>query len=139
MALTDYFTTENSVVTVNGRQITDFGQAETPISEGYIDPKRTMVRGMGGSATKLERKNNGFRVTLNLMPGSADSAFLHGLFQSGASVSYTRSQIGALDGVVASEGMVTTEGDITRGGGASVSDDTYTLEFNVYGNMRGGL
>lgn len=139
MALTEYFTTENTVVTVNGRQITDFGQAENPISEGYIDPKCTMVRGMGGSATKLKRKNNGFRVTLNLMPGSADSAFLHGLFQSGATVSYTRSQIGALDGVVASEGAVITEGDITRGGGSSVSDDTYTLEFNVYANMRGGL
>ena len=138
MAVTLAFTTENTVVTVNGRQITDWGNSESPISEAQIDQKRTLVRGLGGNATVLERKNPGKRVTLSVRAGSPDSAFLQGLFLGGTAVTYTRTQIGSIETAVGTEGVVTTIGDKNRGGADSVSDDTYTIEFNAWDEMAGG-
>lgn len=138
MALSTAFTTENTVVTVNGRMISDWGTEDTPINEENIDPKRVLVRGLGGSAAVLERKNAGKRVTLNLMVGSADSAFMQGLFLSGATITYTRSQIGAIDGCVCSEGVIVTENPVSRGGASSQGSDTYVMEFNVSASSRGG-
>lgn len=138
MALTTAFTTENTVVTVNGRIISDWGQAEPPITEEPIDPKRTLIRGIGGNAVVLERKNNGKRVTLHLLPGSADSAFLMGLHNSGATVTYTRSHITAIDGTVCSEGVIINEPQAGRGGAGQIGDDTFVMEFNVNASSRGG-
>lgn len=138
MAISLGFTVENTVVTVNGRQITDWGNADTPIQEAQIDQKRTLVRGMGGNATVLERKNPGKRVTLSVRAGSPDSAFLQGLFLSGAVCTYTRTQIGTLENAVGTEGVLTTIGDKARGGTESVSDDSYTFEFNTWDELAGG-
>lgn len=138
MALTTAFTTENTVVTVNGRIISDWGQTEPPITEEPIDPKRTLIRGIGGNAVVLERKNNGKRVTLHLLPGSADSAFLMGLHNSGATITYTRSHITAIDGTVCSEGVIINEPQAGRGGAGQIGDDTFVMEFNVNASSRGG-
>ena len=138
MAVTLAFTTENTVVTVNGRQITDWGNSDSPISEAQIDQKRTLVRGLGGNATVLERKNPGKRVTLSVRAGSPDSAFLQGLFLGGTAVTYTRTQISSIETAVGTEGVVVTIGDNNRGGAESVSDDSYTIEFNAWDETAGG-
>ena len=75
MALTKAFTIENTVVTVNGRSISDWGMTDPAYSDEPIDNKRNLLRGLGGNAVVLERSNPGRRATLNLRPGSADSAF----------------------------------------------------------------
>ena len=138
MSLSKAFTTENTAVTVNGRLITDFGTAEQPITEEFINPKRTLVQGVGGNAVVLERKKHGLRLTLSLMAGSPDSAFMHGLYMTGGTVTYGRMQVGSADLVGATEGVVVNESAITRGGASSISDDVYVIEFNSCTSMRGG-
>lgn len=131
-------TTENTVVTINGRIMEDWGEAENPVTEEPIDPKSTLRRGMGGNAVRLDRINPGRRVTLNLNPGGADAAYMQGLLNSKANVSYTRTTIGTLEQTVGTEGVIVNDAAINRAGGASISDDTFIMEFNVFTTLRGG-
>lgn len=133
-----HITTENTVVTVNGREITDWGEAENPITEEPIDQKSTIRRGMGGNAVRLDRINPGRRVTLNLNPGGPDAAYMQGLLNSNANITYTRTVIGTLENAVGSEGAIINDGNIERAGGASISDDVFIMEFNAFTTQRGG-
>lgn len=138
MATSVSFTTANTVVVVNGRRITDWGDTDNPIIEEPIDAKRTLKRCVGGNAYVLERINPGRRVTLSLNPASADSAFLHGLYLSGAVISYARSQIGSLEKTLGNQGVIINEESINRGGVTAVSDNQFVIEFNDWTSMRGG-
>ncbi|WP_033471029.1 hypothetical protein [Bordetella bronchiseptica] len=137
MALVN-ITTENTVVTVNGREITDWGEAESPVTEEPIDAKTTIRRGMGGNAARLDRINPGRRVTLTLNPGGADSAYMQGLFNSNANITYTRTVIGTLENSVGSEGAIVNDGAVNRAGGTSISDDVFIMEFNAFTGLKGG-
>lgn len=131
-------TTENTVITVNGREITDWGEAESPVTEEPIDPSSTLRRGMGGSAVRLDRMNPGRRVTLSLNPGGADAAYMQGLLSSRANITYTRTVIGTLENAVGTEGVIVNDGAINRAGGTSISDDVFIMEFNGFTTARGG-
>lgn len=133
-----HITTENTVVTVNGREITDWGEAENPISEAPIDQKSNLRRGMGGNAVRLDRINPGRRVTLRLNPGGADSAYMQALFNSKANITYSYVVIGTLESSFGSEGAIVNDDERGRGGGASITDDVFIMEFNVFTTQRGG-
>lgn len=137
MALVN-ITTENTVITINGREITDWGEAENPVNEEPIDPSSTLRRGMGGNAVRLDRINPGRRVTISLNPGGADSAYMQGLFGSNANITYTRTVIGTLENAVGAEGVIVNDGAIGRAGGASITDDVFIMEFNSFTTLRGG-
>ncbi|RIY41949.1 hypothetical protein [Neopusillimonas maritima] len=137
MALVN-ITTENTVITVNGRQIQDWGEAENPVTEEPIDQKTTIRRGMGGNAARLDRINPGRRVTLNLNPGGADAAYMQGLFNSNANITYSRTVIGTLENAVGAEGAIVNDATIGRAGGTSISDDVFIMEFNSFTTLRGG-
>lgn len=137
MALVN-ITTENTVITVNGRILNDWGEAESPVVEEPIDPSSTIRRGMGGNAVRLDRINPGRRVTLNLNPGGADAAYMQALFGSNANITYTRTVIGTLENAIGSEGAIVNDGNIERAGGASISDDVFIMEFNSFTTLRGG-
>lgn len=135
MALNN-FSTANSVVTVNGREITDWGETATPYTDEPIDPRSTLRRGQGGNAVRLDRINPGRRVTLHLNPGSPDSAYMQGLFNSNANIELTYTQIGTLDAAVGAEGVIVN--DATRGrAGTTISDDQFIIEFNAWTAQRG--
>nr|DAI76098.1 MAG TPA: Protein of unknown function (DUF3277) [Caudoviricetes sp.] len=138
MAITRAFTIENTVITVNGRIISDWGGADPAYQDEPIDPKRVLMRGLGGNATVLERSNPGRRVTLNLKPGSADSSFLQGLYNSGSVITLTQTQVGAIDGAIGTEGVMTQEQTKTRAGASTISDDVFVFEFNKWESSRGG-
>lgn len=131
------FSIENGVHVVNGRQITDFGETATPVTHAPIDPKRGLRRGMGGNGCRTERKNPGRTLTLNMNPGGADSAYLQGLFNSGANITYAFTQLGTLEGVVATEGVFVNDGQTGRSG-TTITDDQYIIEFNVWNESKGG-
>ncbi len=135
MALNN-FSTVNSVVTVNGRIIQDWGETATPYVDEPIDPRSTLRRGQGGNAVRLDRINPGRRVTLNLNPGSADAAYLQGLFNSGANIELTFTQIGTLDAAVGAEGVMVNDGQRGRAG-TTISDDVFIIEFNSWTATRG--
>lgn len=133
-----HITTENTVVTVNGRQITDWGEAESPVNEEPIDASSTIRRGMGGNAVRLDRLNPGRRVTLSLNPGGADAMYMQSLYGSNANITYTRTVIGTLENAVGAEGAIVNDGAIGRAGGSSITDDVFIMEFNSFTTLRGG-
>lgn len=126
------------VFTVNGRQLTDWGQAEQPYTDEAIDPSQTLVRGQGGNAVVLSRLNPGRRVTVYLNPGSPDSAYMQGLFNSRAIITVSKQQIGTLEVAAGSEGVITNDGSVGRAGTSSFSDDQYIMEFNSWTASKGG-
>lgn len=131
------FSTVNSVVTVNGRVIQDWGENATPYTDEPIDARSTLRRGQGGNAVRLDRINPGRRVTLYLNPGSPDSAYLQGLYNSNANIELTFTQIGTLDAAVGLEGVMVNDGGRGRAG-TTISDDQFIIEFNVFSATRGG-
>jgi hypothetical protein len=136
MALSNYSTDLNTV-NINGRVLTDWGNADPAITEGPIDPKRALRRGQGGGAAKLGRINPGRTVTLNFNPGSADSAYMQALYNSGATIKYGRTQIGTLEAVLGTEGVIVNDGQTGRAG-QNITDDQYIIEFNKWTETKGG-
>jgi len=131
------FSTAGSVLTVNGRVISDWGDTATPYTDEPIDQTTQIRRGQGGNATRLDRINPGRRVTIYLNPGSPDSAYMQGLYNSRANIELTWTQIGTLDTAVGAEGAIVNDG--TRGrAGTTISDDQFIMEFNSWTATRGG-
>lgn len=134
MALNN-FSTDGSVVVINGRQITDWGDTDPPFSDEPIDPKSALRRGLGGNAVRLDRINPGRRFTLNLNPGSPDSSFMQGLFLSNANITMSYTQIGTLEVGVGAEGVIVNDG--TRGrGGQTITDNQFIIEFNSWDSSK---
>ena len=131
------FSTDLTVVTLNGRQLTDWGENATPYTDEPIDPSSALRRGQGGNAVRLDRKNPGRRVNLYLNPGSPDSAYVQGLFNSNANCTLSFTQIGTLENAIGTEGVIVN--DAARGrGGMTISDDQFIIEFNGWTGLRGG-
>lgn len=130
------FSTELAVVTISGRIIQDWGDTATPYTDDPIDPKSQLRRGQGGSAIRLDRINPGRRVTINLNPGSPDSAFMQGLFNSNANITLSYTQIGTLETAVGTEGVIVNDGQRGRAG-STITDDQFIIEFNVWEAQRG--
>jgi hypothetical protein len=128
--------TDLSVVTVNGRQITDWGETDPPYTDAPIDPSSALRRGLGGNAIRLDRINPGRTVNLYINPGSADSAYLQGLFNSKANITLTFTQIGTLETAVGTEGVMTNDGERGRTG-MTITDDQFIMEFNAWTGLRG--
>ncbi|WP_448693594.1 hypothetical protein [Pseudomonas rhizophila] len=125
------FSTELCVVTINGRQIQDWGETATPYTDAPIDPKTQLRRGQGGNAIRLDRINPGREVNVFLNPGSADSAYVKGLFNSKANITLTYAQIGTLEVALGSEGVIVNNGQRGRGG-PTITDDQFTMQFNIW-------
>lgn len=123
------FSTDQFVVTVNGREITDWGDANPPYTEEPIDPAGVLRRGLGGSAIRLDRINPGIRSVLNINPGSADASYMRGLMNSKANITLTRTQIGTAEIAAFTEGVIVNRGSKGRGG-MTITDDQFTIEFN---------
>lgn len=132
------FSNDNTVVTVNGRQLTDWGMAEQPYTDEPIDPSSTLLRAQGGNAVRLDRANPGRRVNVYLNPGSADSAYMQGLFNSRANITLSFQQIGTLETALGAEGVIVNDGSRGRAGTTSITDDQFIMEFNSWTASRGG-
>lgn len=130
------FSTDLFVVTVNGRQIQDWGETATPFTDAPIDARSQLRRGQGGNAVRLDRINPGREVNIYLNPGSPDSAYMQGLFNSNANVTVTLTQIGTLETALGSEGVIVNDGQRGRGG-STITDDQFTMQFNIWEATRG--
>lgn len=135
MSLGNY-ATDLFAFNVNGREINDWGENATPYNDEPIDPRSVLRRGQGGNATLLSRINPGRRVTINLNPGSADSAYMKALMNSGAVISCGYTQVGTLEGAVGTEGTIVNDGPTGRAG-TTITDDVYIIEFNVWSATKG--
>lgn len=135
MALNNY-STDLFTLDINGREINDWGETATPYNEEPIDPRSVLRRGQGGNAVKLDRINPGRRITIALNPGSPDSAYMQGLFNSGAVITASKTQIGTLETAAGSEGTIVNDGAVGRAG-TTITDDVYIIEFNAWTGLKG--
>lgn len=136
MAL-ENFSTDKTVITVNGRLMSDWGESDPPYKDSPIDPSTKLQRGFGGSGVRFDRINPGRRVVLSFNPGTPDSAYMQALLNSRANITLSKTIVGTLEAAIGTEGVITINGDANRGG-ANISDDVYTLEFNGWSEMKGG-
>ena len=125
------------VTTINGRIMTDWGQAPTPFTDSPIDPRRSLIRGQGGNAITTSRSNPGRTVEVLFMPGGPDSAYMQGLFNSGAIIELSREQVGTLESAIGIEGVIVNDAPVGRGG-TTITDDGFTIEFNIWDGLKGG-
>jgi len=130
------FSNDLTVVTINGRQIQDWGETATPFTDAPIDPRSQLRRGQGGNAVRLDRQNPGREVNIYLNPGSSDSAYVQGLLNSNANITLTYTQIGTLETALGSEGVLVNDGQRGRAG-SSITDDQFTMQFNIWEATRG--
>ena len=137
MALNN-FGPDSAVLTINGRLIEEWGETASPYSDAPIDPKVQLRRGQGGRAIRLNRKNPGRSVNIYLNPGSQDSAYMQGLFNSNAGITLSWTVIGTLEAAIGTEGVITNDAAMNRAG-TTVSDDQFTMEFNAWTASKGQL
>ncbi|PPS62635.1 hypothetical protein [Pseudomonas sp. BRM28] len=130
------FSNDLTVVTINGRQIQDWGDTATPYTDAPIDPRSQLRRGQGGNAVRLDRQNPGREVNVYLNPGSSDSAYVQGLLNSKANITLTFTQIGTLETALGSEGVIVNDGQRGRAG-STITDDQFTMQFNIWEATRG--
>lgn len=130
------FSNDLTVVTINGRQIQDWGDTATPYTDAPIDPRSQLRRGQGGNAVRLDRQNPGREVNVYLNPGSSDSAYVQGLLNSNANITLTFTQIGTLENALGSEGVIVNDGQRGRAG-STITDDQFTMQFNIWEATRG--
>lgn len=130
------FSNDLTVVTINGRQIQDWGETATPYTDAPIDPRSQLRRGQGGNAVRLDRQNPGREVNVYLNPGSSDSAYVQGLLNSNANITLTFTQIGTLETALGSEGVIVNDGQRGRAG-STITDDQFTIQFNIWEATRG--
>lgn len=130
------FSNDLTVVTINGRQIQDWGETATPYTDAPIDAATQLRRGQGGNACRLDRQNPGREVNIYLNPGSSDSAYVQGLLNSNANITLTYTQIGTLETALGSEGVIVNDGQRGRAG-STITDDQFTMQFNIWEATRG--
>jgi hypothetical protein len=131
------FGPDSSVLTINGRLITDFGETASPFTDSPIDAKTILRRGQGGKAVRLNRINPGRSASVYLNPGSPNSAYLQGLFNSSANITVSWTQIGTLEAAIGTEGVIVNDAAMNRAG-STISDDQFDFEFNVWNASKGG-
>jgi hypothetical protein len=130
------FSNDLTVVTINGRQIQDWGETATPYTDAPIDLRSQLRRGQGGNAVRLDRQNPGREVNIYLNPGSSDSAYVQGLLNSNANITLTFTQIGTLETALGSEGVIVNDGQRGRAG-STITDDQFTMHFNIWEATKG--
>jgi hypothetical protein len=137
MALAN-FSPNNTVIEINGREITEWGTTATPYTDAQIDQQSQLIRGQAGRAIRNDRDNPGRTVEIFVMPGSADSAYLQGLSNSRADITISKTIIGTGEIAVGTEGVLTNNGQAGRAG-STISDDQYSFEFNLWNDLRGSI
>lgn len=126
MALTNYGP-EGVNLTINGIPIEELGTTDPPITVADVENPTEIKRGLGGSSVRMDRVTRAKRLTVNVMPGSAESRQLIALIKSGADISFALTVNGTNEKEAGFDGVPEQRGDRTRGGGSEPSDDQFVF------------
>ncbi|AUS00781.1 hypothetical protein NVP1278O_46 [Vibrio phage 1.278.O._10N.286.54.E8] len=132
------FSPSNTDFRINGYELTFWGQAAQPLLIEPIDAMGTLIRGQARGSVRLDNDNHGWRITVNLLPGSPDSGFLNSARISKENLSFSHTVISTLEVAAGSEGMITNIGQIGRSGNSAVTDDQFIMEFTAADVSLGG-
>lgn len=116
-------------LTVFGIPITEFGDTDPAITIADIEQRSTLKRGIGGTSVRLDNQTLPRRLTVNLMPGSAEVRQILAAAKSGVDATFTFTQSGTNEMHAGFDGVLINRGDVGRGGKASVTDEVLTFEF----------
>jgi len=117
-------------LTVFGIPLDQWGDTDPPITIEDIEQRSTLKRGIGGTAVRLDNQTRPKRLTISLMPGCDQVRQILAAEKSGVDATFSFRQSGTLEVLVGYDGVLVNRGTIGRGGKSSVSDETFTFEFN---------
>ena len=131
------FSASQTVATFNIAPITDWGSSDPAFTLALVEDAVTMTQGNGGNAVAFGRKNPIYELVVNLSPGGPNSSLVWSAFQNELTVTFTYEIIQTLEKFIGTEGRVINIGTTGRAG-PTISDDTYTIQFNNVTMFKGG-
>jgi len=128
MAMSKYGAAGSNLI-VFGIPVDEFGDNDPAITIEDIEDRSTLKRGLGGTSLRMDNVTNPKRLTINLMPGSAQVRQILAAARSGADATFVFSQSGTSEKVAGFDGIFTQRGSMGRAGKTNVSDEVLTFEF----------
>lgn len=122
---------------LNGKRITEWGESD-PIKTRPIRDKGTLKQGYGRSAVGSSIETPGAELTLNIMPGTKDSAYVSGLIEANVDIEFEMTVVATGELWFYSEGIYKTHEEFVRAG-EKPSDDGYTFSFNLSEHKMGAI
>ena len=130
MAIRNYSSADGLLV-INLINITEWGETDPALSIEDINPRTSMKYGLGGGAAALNPVAIRKRLTVNLLPGSAQARTLIALMKSKATIQAGWTQLGSVEAEALIDGRILSRGPrnrITEQAG-SLSDEQFVIEF----------
>lgn len=128
MALTNYGAAGASLI-VFGIPLEEYGDTDPPITIEDIEQRSTLKRGIGGTSLRMDNQTNPKRLTVNLLPGSAEARQLIAAAKSGADATFVFRQQGSGEVISGFDGVLINRGQVGRAGKTQVSDEQFIFEF----------
>lgn len=116
-------------LTVFGIPLDEFGDSDPPITIEDIEQRSTLKRGLGGTSLRMDNATTPKRLTVNLMPGSAQVRQILAAARSGVDATFTFSQSGTNEKHAGFDGILVNRNQATRGGKTTISDEQLVFEF----------
>lgn len=112
-----------------GIPVDEFGDTDPAVTISDVEQRSTLKRGIGGTSLRLDNVTRPVRVTVNLMPGSAQVRQILAAEKSGVDATFAFSQSGTDEKWAGFDGILVNRGDQGRAGKTSVSDEQFVFEF----------
>lgn len=114
---------------LGGIPIDDFGDTDPAITIEDIEQRSTLKRGLGGTSLRMDNQTRPKRLTVNLMPGSAQVRQLLALEKTGVDFSATFTQSGTGETWAMFDGVLTNRNSQGRAGKTTVTDEQIVVDF----------
>lgn len=114
---------------VFGIPVDEFGDTDPAITIEDIEDRSTLKRGLNGNSLRMDNVTTPKRLTINLLPGSAQVRQILAAARSGVDATFVFSQSGTTEKHAGFDGVLTQRGSAGRAGKTSVSDEVLTFEF----------
>lgn len=125
------YSAADGLLTINGISISEYGESDPSITVEDVKPRTNLKYGLGGGATALDAVNTPKRLTVNLMPGSAQARSLVALMKAKTTIQATWTQLGSLEAEALIDGRIVNRGARGRISEqpSALSDEQFVIEF----------
>lgn len=120
---------EGANLTINAIPVEQFGDRDPAITIEDLENRAQLKRGLNGTGLRLDNATRPKRLTVNVMPDSAEARQLIALEKTGADITFEFSQTGTNEKVAGFDGVMETRGQLTRAGKSTVSDEQFVFIF----------
>ncbi len=128
MALVN-FGAEGANLTIFGIPIEQYGDTDPAITIEDIEQRSTLKRGLGGTSLRMDNVTTPKRLTVNLMPDSAEVRQILAAARSGIDATFTFTQTGTNESHAGFDGILVNRNQVGRAGKTTVTDEQLVFEF----------